>query len=155
MKAVTQLDIGRELGISRSTVKAVFSPDSRVQLREETRRRVFEAAERLRYAPNRAGRRLAQARGGGQHASFDQFGLLYLSSIDPDQDRGSQQIMSGAEHELAKLHASFLFVRVNEPADWGKVEHLMRSGGVDGWLLYGAVDDEAATRLTDVLVVNE
>jgi len=56
-------------------------------------------------------------------------------------------MMGGAEYELSKLHATIFFVRVSERADWEKVERMTRAGGVDGWLLYGAVNDEVANRL--------
>jgi len=56
-------------------------------------------------------------------------------------------MMAGAERELSKLHASLTFLRVGERGDWTKVERLARAGGVDGWLLYGDVNDEVVNRL--------
>ena len=56
-------------------------------------------------------------------------------------------MMNGAEPELSNLHACLTFVRLQESGDWDKVERLARAGGVDGWLLYGAVDDKVVNQL--------
>ena len=56
---VTSHDVARAAGVSRTTVSMVLSGSTAVVLADETRLRVKEAAERLGYRPNSAGRMLA------------------------------------------------------------------------------------------------
>ncbi len=56
---VTSHDVARAAGVSRTTVSMVLSGSTAVVLAEETRHRVRQAAERLGYRPNSAGRMLA------------------------------------------------------------------------------------------------
>lgn len=56
---VTSHDVAREAGVSRTTVSMVLSGSTAVVLADETRLRVKQAAERLGYRPNSAGRMLA------------------------------------------------------------------------------------------------
>src|SRR5438132_6335220 len=50
MKRVSHQDIAREAGVSRVTVSLVLA--GKDQTSEETRKRVMEVAQRLRYRPN-------------------------------------------------------------------------------------------------------
>src|SRR5207253_9396262 len=50
LKRVSHQDIAREAGVSRVTVSLVLA--GKDQTSEETRKRVMEVAERLRYRPN-------------------------------------------------------------------------------------------------------
>ena len=56
---MTSHDVAREAGVSRTTVSMVLSGSTAVVLADETRLRVKQAAERLGYRPNSAGRMLA------------------------------------------------------------------------------------------------
>lgn len=53
---VTIKDVAREAGVSDTTVSLTFKGSSRVS--EETKKRVFEAAEKLKYVPNTFARSL-------------------------------------------------------------------------------------------------
>src|SRR3954462_12743480 len=50
LKRVSHQDIAREAGVSRVTVSLVLA--GKDQTSQETRKRVLEAAERLKYRPN-------------------------------------------------------------------------------------------------------
>src|SRR3712207_5708211 len=54
----TQKDIARAVGVSQVIVSGVLRGDPRGRVSAETRRRIFEAAERLGYQPNRNARAL-------------------------------------------------------------------------------------------------
>lgn len=56
---VTSHDVARAAGVSRTTVSMVLSGSTAVMLADDTRIRVREAADRLGYRPNSAGRMLA------------------------------------------------------------------------------------------------
>ena len=51
-KFVTATDVANRAGVSQSTVSRVFNPDSRLLVRDKTRKKVLEAAEELGYVPN-------------------------------------------------------------------------------------------------------
>lgn len=58
-KRVTSHDVARLAGVSRTTVSFVLNDVPHVQISEETRQRVLEAAEHLGYRPDAAARSLA------------------------------------------------------------------------------------------------
>ena len=145
--AVNQAQIARASGLSRTAVSFALNERLRTRLHPETCRRVLDKAKQLGYVPHHAARRLARTRSDCAVASFDQVGLIYLAPTDLDLDTPCISMMSGAEREFSRLHASLTFIRVAQAEDWGKVERLARAGGADGWLLYGVVDDTVVNRL--------
>jgi LacI family transcriptional regulator len=62
MGSVTQRDLARRLGVSRSTIAAAFANQPRVH--PETRKRVLSAAERLGYRPDRYARAMRTGKSG-------------------------------------------------------------------------------------------
>lgn len=63
-KGVTSWDVARRAGVSRTTVSLVLNNTPDVQISEETRQRVLEAARELNYYPDAAARSLATRRAG-------------------------------------------------------------------------------------------
>lgn len=62
-RAATLVDVGREAGVSAMAASAVLNgAKTSTRISEETRARVLEAAERLRYRPNAAARGLVDRR---------------------------------------------------------------------------------------------
>lgn len=61
-RRATSADVAREAGLSRATVSYVLNGVPHRQIPERTRRRVFEAAEKLQYAPSAAARELRSGR---------------------------------------------------------------------------------------------
>jgi DNA-binding LacI/PurR family transcriptional regulator len=144
MSVVTQKQIANVVGVSQSSVKAVFSPDPRIRLRPETRDRILTAARRMGYVPHRAAQRLARSRSHSRTNNFDQIGLIYLL---PEIDGVCLEMTHGIDQELSKLDASLTFMRLSHERHWEKIESLARAGMIDGWLLYGAVNDGIVERL--------
>lgn len=64
MPRITQHQLARQLGVSRSTVAAALNPASTIQLRKETRQRVLSAARQLGYRPDRYARVVRGGRSG-------------------------------------------------------------------------------------------
>jgi len=149
MKPVTQADIARRLGVAQQTVGFALNNyrNSRMSLKAETRERIVSTAQQMGYVPHHAARRLARARGRVRTTSFDQAGLIYFGGRSQYLDTVCLAMIFGAEHELSKLRASFVFVNVGTPGGWEKVDRMARASGVDGWLVYGPMDDETVTRL--------
>ncbi|MFF4357659.1 LacI family DNA-binding transcriptional regulator [Streptomyces sp. NPDC001604] len=101
-RRVTSGDVAREAGVSRATVSYVLNDDPRQTISEATRRRVWEAAAKLGYAPSAAARTLRTGR------SSIVLGLLPNWPIEHVLGRFIQQLTSAfAEHELTFLvHSS-------------------------------------------------
>ena len=58
MSKTTLLDIAKEVGLSKTTVSMVLNKKD-INVSEETRNRIFEAAKRLNYIPNSLARSLS------------------------------------------------------------------------------------------------
>ena len=146
-KSINQAEIAVASGFSRQTVSFALNEHLCFRLNPLTRQHVLDTAQRLGYVPHRAARRLARERAESQSRSFDQVGLISILPRNVEMDWVCHAMMGGAENELSRLHASIFFVRISEDADWEKVERMTRAGGVDGWLVYGPVNDEVMNRL--------
>lgn len=101
-KRVTSGDVAREAGVSRATVSYVLNDSPHQKIAEATRRRVWEAADRLGYAPSATARALRTGR------SDIVLGLLPDWPIQHVLGRLIQQLTNAfAEHELTFLvHSS-------------------------------------------------
>jgi DNA-binding LacI/PurR family transcriptional regulator len=99
---VTSGDVAREAGVSRATVSYVLNDDPRQTISEATRRRVWDAAAKLGYAPSAAARTLRTGR------SDIVLGLLPDWPIQHVLGRLVQQLTNAfAEHGLTFLvHSS-------------------------------------------------
>lgn len=63
MKKVTSLDVARRAGVSQSSVSRAFSKTpTESNVSDDTRRRIFDAAEALGYRPNAIARSLIMQR---------------------------------------------------------------------------------------------
>ncbi|TQE31108.1 LacI family transcriptional regulator [Streptomyces ipomoeae] len=101
-RRVTSGDVAREAGVSRATVSYVLNETPHQKIPEATRRRVWEAAARLGYAPSAAARALRTGR------SDIVLGLLPDWPIEHVFGRLVQQLTNAfADHELTFLvHSS-------------------------------------------------
>jgi LacI family transcriptional regulator len=61
-KRVTSLDVARRAGVSRTTVSFVLNNVAGIQIGEDTRKRVHQAAQDLGYVPDAAAQALASGR---------------------------------------------------------------------------------------------
>ncbi|ASW43919.1 LacI family DNA-binding transcriptional regulator [Clostridium isatidis] len=61
-KRVTMKDIAREAGVSTATVSYVLNYSNKEKISHETRMRIFEAANKLKYVPNMNAKSLASKR---------------------------------------------------------------------------------------------
>ena len=60
--------------------------------------------------------------------------LVYFTPVDLDVDAICLTMMGAAEHEISNSDAIMTFIRVRQHDDWNKVEKVIRSRVVDGWL---------------------
>lgn len=97
-RRVTSGDVAQEAGVSRATVSYVLNDTPHQKIAEATRRRVWDAATRLGYAPSAAARTLRTGR------SDIVLGLLPDWPIQHVLGRLIQQLTNAfAEHELTFL----------------------------------------------------
>ncbi|MFH8662354.1 LacI family DNA-binding transcriptional regulator [Streptomyces afghaniensis] len=106
-RRVTSTDVAREAGVSRATVSYVLNDTPHQKIPEATRRRVWDAAARLGYAPSAAARSLRTGR------SRIVLGLLPDWPIEHVLGRLVQQLTNAfAEHELTfVVHSPASFAR--------------------------------------------
>jgi LacI family transcriptional regulator len=99
--AVTIRDVAREAGVSVATVSRVLNDKGPV--REETRHRIREVAERLRYVPHSGARSLITRRTGTLGALLpDLYGEFYseaIRGIDQTVRRAGYHLLLSGSHE--------------------------------------------------------
>ncbi len=136
-KRTTSRDVARLAHVSRTTVSFVLNNVSGVSISAATRKRVLNAAQKLNYFPNVAGKKLVSGK------SYT-IGLVLCQS--PEQicaDAFLLQVMLGVEH--AALQQGFhVLLKPVDPDDTGGYARLITENHVDGILLSGPRQDDAA-----------
>ena len=133
--AVTVRDVAQLAGVSPGTVSKALNGQG--QLREETRRRVQEAAEKLRFRPNQVARSLSEGRtytvGMLTSDSFGRFTLPLMMGIEDSLGAGklSTLLCDGRGDPLRERHylAELLNRRVDGLVVTGRRPDARRSVG--------------------------
>ncbi len=128
-------------GVSRTTVSFVLNQLEGASISEATRKRVLEAARKLNYHPNSAGRKLVSGKS-------DTLGLvLYQSPEQVFADAFLPQVIFGVEQAAMQLGFHVLIKPV-EPKDNDGYARLISENHVDGIILSGPrQDDQQILRL--------
>ena len=141
-KRSTSLDVAKLAGVSRTTVSFVLNEVSSVSISDATRKRVFDAAKKLNYSPNIAGKKLVSGK------SYT-IGLVLCQS--PEQiftDAFLPQVILGVE-QAAMQQGFHVLLKPVDPNDTGGYARLISENHVDGILLSGPrEDDSALTRVS-------
>lgn len=129
---VTARDVARELNLSQPTVSRILNGDARHRASEETRKRVWETAERLGYQPNAIARSL-------RHGRTNVIGVHTNHKYDVRNDFlgaivGALQVACGEHHLDLMLHNS---LGSSAETMFGK----LRDGRIDGLILHAGGDD--------------
>ena len=130
---ITSKDIASELGLSQPTVSRILNGDANHRAAEDTRKRVWEVAERLGYQPNAIARSLRRGRTNiiGVHTSHNyDVRNDFLGTIV-----GALQCACAAQHLDILLHSGVHGSPAQEM--FGK----LRDGRVDGLILHSSADD--------------
>ncbi len=124
---VTARDIARESGVSQPTVSQILNGKGHLY-REETRTRVFGAAQRLGYRPNTYARAMRSGRMGA---------VALLMSCRTDRAVRQAGIQQGIHDEL--LRHDLLLTSANVPdeafADGAAMPRILRECNADGLLV--------------------
>jgi len=132
----TSHDVARLAGVSRTTVSFVLNNVPDVSISDITRQRVQEAARKLNYHPNSAGRKLAS----GKACAM---GLVLRQN--PEQvfaDAFLVQVVLGVEQAAAQQGFHVLLKPV-APDDKDGYARLIQENHVDGIILSGPRQDDA------------
>ncbi len=126
-------------GVSRTTVSFVLNQLEGVSISDGTRQRVLEAARKLDYHPNAAGRKLVRGKS-------DTLGLvLYQSREQVFADAFLPRVMFGVE-QAAMQEGYHVLLKPVEPGDPEGYSRLIHENHVDGIILSGPRLDDAEIR---------
>lgn len=145
-------DVAALAGVSPAAVSRALSGDKTLRVSEATRARVFDAARKLDYVPNHAGRSLRTARSGT------------LALIVPDVTSAVfAELAAGAEEEAATRDMAIVLGRSESLLGGGtraRLERMISQARIDGVILQSpeAVRPEDLADLggrgTPVVVIN-
>ena len=130
-KRATSLEVAKEAGVSRTTVSLVLNKVPGSGIPEATRRKVFEAAERLNYHPNVSGRRLASGR--TCTIAF----VIHQSADIAAADLFLPEVLRGLNASLSASDYHILFEPVDPEREISGYSNLIYEGHVDGIILSG------------------
>src|SRR5215208_3229749 len=136
-KRTTSRDVAKLARVSRTTVSFILNNVPGVSISQATRKRVLDAAKKLNYSPNIAGKKLVSGK------SYT-IGLVLCQS--PEQiftDAFLPQVILGVEHAAVEQGFHVLLKPVN-PTDSGGYARLITENHADGILLSGPRQDDMA-----------
>src|SRR5512145_1455259 len=136
-KRTTSRDVAKLAHVSRTTVSFILNNVPGVSISTATRKRVLDAARKLNYSPNIAGKKLVSGK------SYT-IGLVLCQL--PEQifsDAFLPQVILGVE-QAAMQHGFHVLLKPVDPADTGGYARLIAENHVDGILLSGPRQDDAA-----------
>src|SRR5215216_603690 len=136
-KRSTSQDVANLAGVSRTSVSFVLNDVPGVSISVATRQRVLDAAKKLNYSPNIAGKKLVSGK------SYT-IGLVLCQS--PEQiftDAFLPQVIPGVE-QAAIQQGFHVLLKPVDPDDAGGYARLITENHVDGILLSGPREDDTA-----------
>lgn len=136
-KRSTSRDVAKLAHVSRTTVSFILNNVPGVSISPATRKRVLDAAKKLNYSPNVAGKKLVSGK------SYT-IGLVLCQS--PEQiftDAFLPQVILGVE-QAAIQQGFHVLLKPVDPNDTGGYARLITENHVDGILLSGPRQDDLA-----------
>src|SRR5215207_543010 len=136
-KRITSSDVAKLARVSRTTVSFILNNVPDVSISAATRKRVLDAAAKLNYSPNVAGKKLVSGK------SYTVGLVLCQSAEQIFTDAFLPQVILGVEQ--AALQQGFhVLLKPIDPNDAGGYASLIRENHVDGILLSGPRQDDRA-----------
>ncbi len=143
-KRVTSLDVAKRAGVSRTTVSFVLNNVTSMQISEETRERVRQAARELHYVPDAAAQALASGRS-------KTIGLLLARH--PHVIASDMFLTQLLEVLVREVNQNGMRMLLQVVEDFEKREsylELVRSNSIDGILYSGPrIEDAALSSLVE------
>lgn len=139
-KRITSLDVAKKAGVSRTTVSFVLNNAAGMQISDETRKRVLEAARDLGYVPDAAAQALASGRS-------KTVGLLLARRTNViASDMYLIQMMEVLVREINRHGMRLMLEVVEDFENRESYLKLVRSNSIDGILYSGPRFEDAALR---------
>ncbi len=129
-KRATSVDVAKMAGVSRTTVSFVLNKVEGVSIGEATRKRVHEAANKLNYYPDAAGRKLVSGK------SYNLGLVLRQSHEQIFTDALLPQVLLGVE-QAAATRGFQVLLKPLAPEDDDGYMRLINENHVDGIMLSG------------------
>jgi len=132
-KIVTQADVARQAGVSRTTVSYVLNNATSISIPPATRQRIIDAAAELDYIPNRAARSLRTQK------TYTIAGIIQdiTNPFHPAFERGIQDVAEQHGYDLIMYNTDGILTKER------KALNSARYGRVDGIIgSFVAVTDE-------------
>lgn len=140
--SVTSHDVARVTGVSQATVSRILSNSPKHRFTEETRRRVWEEAERLGYRPNAVGRSLRERR--TRVIGF----YTWYGNLDA-RNPFLAEIIGGLQRGACNVGYSILLKNFPEGTPVNDIFGELTSGQVDGLVVHTRVDDPLVDKLAE------
>lgn len=140
-KRVTSMDVARRAGVSRTTVSFVLNNVPGMQISDETRQRVIDAARELGYVPDAAARALASGR------SMTVGLLLARRHNVIASDMFLTQMMEVLVREVGRRGMRLMLEVVEDFENSESYLNLVRSNSIDGVLYSGPRFEDTALRV--------
>ncbi len=163
---VTIKDVAREAEVNPSVVSRVLNKDSTLKVREETRERVWEAAEKLNYRPNRTAKMLRTKKSRMIAVLISKFSDLYFTTVlegivrvaeergyiisvfstEEDRKKGSEYIETVYEYGMdgAILASSYVEEETLQQLKYSSVPMVMLRRNPREYGVMGVLADELA-----------
>jgi len=134
-KRTTSFDVAEMAGVSRTTVSFVLNNVHGVSISEATRQRVLDAARKLKYYPDAAGRKLVSGK------AYTLGLVLRQSHEQVFADALLPQVLLGVE-QAATMQGFQVLLKPLEPDDNMGYMRLINENHVDGIILSGPRQDD-------------
>jgi DNA-binding LacI/PurR family transcriptional regulator len=140
-RRATARDVAELAGVSRTTVSFVLNEVSGMRISDETRQRVLDAAQQLRYHPDATARHMVTGR-------TDVIGFVLRQSSDQVfADQFLPQVLNGLSHAATAQGYHVLIEAIPPEDESDAYVRLIRERHVDGIVLSGPrFDDEELLR---------
>lgn len=143
-RRVTSRDVAARAGVSRTTVSFVLNDVPGVNISQETRDRVLQAAQELGYVPDAAARSLASRR------TYTLGLVLVRNQSHIAADAFLPQVIHGLAESTRQAGFHLLLEPVEDISHPDAYIHLVRAKHIDGIILSGPrSDDEQLAALVD------
>jgi len=143
-KRATAREVANRAGVSRTTVSFVLNNVAGMRISDDTRQAVLQAALDLDYHPDATARRMVSGR-------TKMLGFVLNQNVDQAlADQFLPKVLTGFSQVAAALDYKVLFEPISPEAADSVYAQLVRERHVDGFVLSGPRQDDAA-RLSEQL----
>jgi LacI family transcriptional regulator len=139
----TLRDVALKAGVSVSTASRALSDDKTHPVAQETRERIWEMVRELNYEPNDAAQRLVRRVDSQVRRTYN-IGLILGAVAYKFSDPFWSAVLEGVDEELIRQEYHLRFALSVDDLMHARQRQLVSRAHVDGLILLGGVDPDAA-----------